>query len=396
MLDQDVVSMNCALDMLDPQLYTTGDPHAVWRVTRACEPVQWNDHGGFWSVTGYEPARRVLAEWRTFTSTNGTTLRPDMTKPFPGAGKMLVLTDPPRHTEVRRAIAPMFARRNALRIAQMTRKAARRLLSTMAENGECDFVTDVASKIPMTVCAELLAVPADRITTFLAAAEAAASAAATPGGGPAAHNEIMLHYFRMINRDNDGREDIVSAFVRARNSGLSITDEEIILTCDNIAVAASETAVAAASGGLLAMLERPALWQAMRAKQIELPKAVEEILRWTCPATHVLRTAAADGALAGMHIAKGQPVVVWLPAANRDPLVFDLPDELVLSRHPNPHLSFGGGAHFCLGAALARAILSGILSELAESAMRIAIAAPPKWNSSHAVWGLSSLPVALY
>jgi cytochrome P450 len=384
-------------DLTDPNLYATGDPHAVWRWLRRNSPVHWHEPVGFWAVTGYQLGRRVLGDWQCFSSANGSTLRPDLSSPYPGGGKMLVLMDPPRHTELRRAVAHVFAPRTVARLGEVAASTARSVLHDAFARGSCDFVTDVAERIPLAVSAQVLGVRAGDVAAMAALArQAAAGAGGETGSAALAHQEIMLRFYRMMrDRDGGAEPDLLGALLDAQHNGVPISAEEILLTCDNALVAASETAVHAASGGLLALLHRPGPWAALRDGRARLSTAVEEILRWTTPGTHLLRTVVSDTVLGGVPVRAGDAVAVWLASANRDEAAFSPADELVLDRTPNPHLSFGAGVHFCLGAALARVVLSAVLTELIRLPGRICLAGEPLYNSSWSVWGLRSLPLTL-
>ncbi|MFI9322643.1 cytochrome P450 [Kitasatospora aureofaciens] len=384
-------------DLTDGRLYSEGDPHTAWRRWRTEAPVAWHEPMGFWAVTGHEPAKEVLSDWRRFTSTNGTVLRPDTSAPFPGAGRMLVLTDPPRHTEIRRAIAHLFKPRAVAQLQGVAREVVRDLLEQARSRQECDFVEDVAAKIPLAVLAGVLGILQEDVPAVADAAARAAAGGTDVGdaGAVAAHNDVMLHYYRRIRAvEREPGDDLVSALVTARQAGLELTDEEILLTCDNVVVAATETATQAVSGGLLALLERPAVWDGLRAGRFPLATAAEEILRWTSPATHIMRTAVADTRMGDAEIKAGDAVAVWVPSANRDESVFVGADELRLDREPNPHLAFGAGTHFCIGAAVVRVVLIALLEELISLRASVSLAGSPRHTSSWAVWGLASLPIA--
>lgn len=387
------------VDLTDPDLYTHGDPHAAWRRLRRDGGVHWHKPMGFWAVTGYEPAKEVLHDWRRFTSTDGTMLRENRTEPFPGAGRMLVLTDPPRHTQLRKAMAHLFKPRGLGHVEEVARDAVRSVLRQALDSGSCDFVSDVVAHLPLTVSCGILGVELDDVPAVVAAAERAATAATHVGDpeGAVAHHELMLYFFRLLKRrERDAGDDLVSALLAAKHSGLGITDEEILLTCDNVVVAASETARHAASGGLLALVGRPSEWAALRSGRVPVTVAVEEILRWTSPATHIVRTAVADTSLNGVDIKAGDVVAVWTPSANRDDSVFTDAEVLRLDRSPNPHLTFGAGMHFCIGAGIVRVFLRVLFEELAERVEIISLSGAPQKNNSWVSWGLSSLPVAFH
>ncbi|MCX5345149.1 cytochrome P450 [Streptomyces atratus] len=391
------LSVPLTVDLLHSALYADGNPYEVWRAMREVGPVHHQvakTGSEFWAVVGHEAGKRVLTDWKVFTSTRGTTLREDdNSAPYPGAGKMPVLTDPPRHTDLRRAVAPLFTPRAVEKLGALAREVAGSLLADLRERGGGDFVTDVAAKFPLAVQAEILGIPPGDIPLIL---DATGRSVDEAEHGSAGHHDVMTYYLNALGtRRGDAGRDLIGMLLEARAGGLPLSDEEIVLTCDNIVVAASQTAQHAASGGLLALLEHPAAWEALREGRVGVDSAIEELLRWTAPATHVMRTAVCDTELAGTTIRAGDALAVWIASANRDGTVFADPEELVLDRRPNPHLTLGAGMHFCLGAALVRVLLRALLEDLIRADTSLALANPPDWQSNWVVNALRSLPVTV-
>ncbi|QCX81937.1 Steroid C26-monooxygenase [Streptomyces sp. YIM 121038] len=388
-----------APSLTDPDLYARGDPHGLWRELRDTRPVSWQDEGergGFWSVTGYEDAQRVLREWKDFTSTRGTMLRENLTEPYPGAGTMLALTDPPRHDVIRKALTPLFTPRAMARLETRARQVTAALIDEALTAGHCDVATDIAARIPLAVTAELLGVRDDAVGPLEAAMACVTGADVDSGEVQEAHLEILRYYTEALFEPPGAPDaNVVSALLHARSRGQDISDEEIILACDNVIVAATETSRNAMTSGLLALLRHPTAWAELRAGRLETAPVVEEILRLTAPATHVLRVATRDLTLSGARIKAGDAVVVWLTSVNRDASAFEEPDTVRFDRRPNRHLTFGTGVHFCLGAPLARLLLSVFLGELAHRTGKVELAGEPRRNASHHVWGYASLPVSL-
>lgn len=391
------MSVPSTVDLLDSSLYAYGYPYEVWRTMREAGPVHHRvarTGSRFWAVVGHEAGRQVLTDWKVFTSTRGTTLRADdNSAPYPGAGKMPVLTDPPRHTDLRRAVARLFTPKAVRQLGALAREVAGSLLAELRERGGGDFVTEVAARFPLLVQAEMLGIPPEDVPMVLHATGRSVEDADDAAAG---HHEVMTYYLKALGaRRGQAGPDLIGTLLAARAGGLPLSDEEIVLTCDNIVVAASQTAGHAASGSLLALLEHPAAWEALRAGRVGADTAVEELLRWTAPATHLMRTAVCDTDLAGTTIRAGDAVAVWIAAANRDGAVFARPDALLLDRRPNPHLTLGAGMHFCLGAALVRVLLRTLLEELTRADASLALAGPPGWQSTWVVNGLRSLPVTV-
>ncbi|XVQ07064.1 cytochrome P450 [Spirillospora sp. CA-255316] len=389
--------------LTDPDLYTRGDPHAVWAEMRRERPVHWYDSGfggqePFWAVTAFEAAHQVLTDWRTFSSTRGTLLRPNLSDPFPGQGTMLTLTDPPRHTVLRRVLSGLFTPRAVARFEERAREATGALIDAALEAGTCDFVADIGAGLLLAVASDLLGVEPGDADHISALARVASENIGDLEGAAAqaAHLEILTYCARAVERRRrEPRDDIVTALIEAERGGLDISLDETVLTCDNVIFAATETARHAAASGLLSLLENPAEMRALRRGEAGFDAAVEEILRYHPSVTHLLRTATTATTLMGERIEAGQPVTVWIPAANRDARVHEHADEFRAGRHPNRHLTFGGGMHFCLGAALTRQLLRVLFEELLHRTRAISLAGPPRRIRSFATAGLDSLPIAL-
>jgi cytochrome P450 len=386
------------LDLVDPQLYAHGDPHAVWRWLRANDPVSWHEPDGlpgFWALTRYDDVRAVYWDPETFSSAQGILLRPAALGPDPGGGRTLALTDPPRHRRLRGLVDEWFSVRRMRGLEADVRLVAAEVLDAAIERERCDFVADVAARVPLFVICQLMGVPrADWEPIFTLTSRAF-------GAGDAldrrvAHLEIMS-YFDELRRDRarSPREDLVSVLATGTVDGVGLTPDEVILNCDNLLVGGTENTRIAASGGMLAFLEHPGQWRALREDPALLPGAVEEVLRWTSSATHILRTATRPVEIRGRRIAAGDRVTLWNPSANRDEDVFAEPDRFDIRRKPNRHLALGAGEHYCLGVVLARAELRLLYDELLRRDARIELDGEPVRLSSIVVNGLESLPLRL-
>lgn len=388
-----------AAPLTDPALHASGGQHAAYRALRRRCPVAWHERDGedpFWAVTGYELGAEVLSDWKRFSSTGGTLLRRRLSEPYPGGGRMLVQTDPPRHEVIRRAVMAPFTLRAVKGLEGRAREVTRGLLERVRAAGSCDFVTDVAAVLPLAVSSDLLDIVPEQVRRI---AEATAAVAGTSSDidspdARAAHFVVLDYYAAVLDQDVPVTEGgLVSSLRRAQRDGLDLTDEEILLTCDNVVVAAGETTQNVLGNGLLALLDEPSGWRAFASGREAARAAAEELLRWGTPVTHNLRTATTDTVLGGVEIAAGDPVAVWLPALNRDDLVFDEPDRLRLDRRPNRHLAFGAGVHFCLGAALARMIVRVVFEELARSELELEPDGEARRLHSYHLHGLASLPL---
>ncbi len=387
-----------AINLVDPALYAHGDPHEQWRWLRANAPVYRHpatDLPAFWALTRYADIREVFRDATTFSSAEGILLRPRAHGRDPGGGRTLALTDPPRHRQLRSIVDSWFAVRAVRSLELEIREIARAVVSEAIEQGRCDFVADVAARIPLFVICRMMGVPATD-WEHLYRLTGQAFAAGDPLTRRFAHLDLM-GYFETLQAEKARRpgDDLVSALATARIDGRPLSPDDILLNCDNLLVGGTENTRIAAAGGMLAFLQHPSQWQALRQDPARLPGAVEEVLRWTSTATHILRTATRATRIGDRTIAAGDPVVLWLPSADRDEAVFDRPDLFDVRRVTNRHLALGFGEHFCLGSVLARSELRLLYGTLLESGVEIEADGPVELLDSIVVNGPGRLPVTV-
>ncbi|MFB8237933.1 cytochrome P450 [Kitasatospora purpeofusca] len=398
----DTLLSSATPDLSDPRRYTEDGIEEVWSTLRRTQPVFLTRRPGaadFWSVLSHDLATQVLKDSATFSSTGGMRLDADPVANAAAAGKMLIVTDPPRHGGIRRVINSAFTPRMVKRLTDNIRLTAVQVIEAALDRGEVDF-TQVAARLPVSVIADMLGVPRadwDFMLKLTMIAFGADEAAGTDRNTVAeAHTELLVYYDNLLRlRRRDPQDDIVSAMAHGLVDGAPLTDEEILLNCNGLISGGNETTRHATVGGLLALVRQPEQWDLLRADPGLVPSAVQEILRFTSPALHVLRTARQEAVLDGRVIRPGDQVAVWLPAANRDEAVFAEPDRFDVTRTPNRHLAFAQGTHFCLGSALATSELSIFFEEFTA---RVATATPhgaPRRLESNLVWGFTSVPLTL-
>ncbi|MFF9350689.1 cytochrome P450 [Streptomyces sp. NPDC014734] len=386
------------INLVDPDLYATGDPFVQWRWLRANAPVYWHeptDLPGFWALTTYDDVRAAYRDATTFSSAQGILLRPRSHGADPGGGRTLALTDPPRHKQLRGLVDEWFSVRSVRAIEQDIREVAHRVVGEALERGACDFVADIAARVPLYVICKLMGIPgADWERLFTLTSDA--FGAGDPLTQRLAHLDI-LGYFDALREDKakNPTNDLVSVLATAEIDGEPLTPDDVILNCDNLLVGGTENTRIAASGGMLAFLHHPGQWHALRDDPALLPSAVEEVLRWTSTATHIMRTATRPVEIRGRHIAANDRVALWLPSANRDESVFPDPDRFDIRRSPNRHLALGFGEHFCVGSMLARVELRHLYNELLAQSINIELDGEPTLLSSIVVNGPERLPVSL-
>ena len=373
------------LELVDADRYARrGYPHDVWTRLRAEAPVAYFAPDGwepFWAITKHADVMEIAKQPARFSSAQGISLRRANEPVFPM--DMLVVLDPPRHAPIRRAANPRFLPSGVRAQREDLERIAREIIDStlpIGSSGELDFVEQIAAPYPLAVIASFLGVPRDdwdllfRWTNEIIGKDDPEYR--QPGESPGktqrrARGEIHAYFDGLIDdRRDDPGEDLIGELMRAEVDGAPLTRDQLVLYCELLVEAGNETTRNAISGGLLAFSEQPAEWEKLRTDRALLPTAVEEILRWVTPISHFSRVATEDYELRGEKIRAGEQVAMYFASANRDEEVFADPFAFRVDRAPNPHLTFGFGAHFCLGAQLARAeleIIYGLMLERLQS-----------------------------
>jgi cytochrome P450 len=312
---------------------------------------------------------------------------------------MVSVTDGVRHAEVRKILLRSFTREALTAAGTRIRSAARRLVREAVSRGRCDFARDVAAHVPLVAICDLLGVPeADRphILGLTSSAVSSEQAQHTAQDAWRAKNDILFYFAELAERRRDDPlADLVSVLVTSRVNGRPLDLDEVIFNCYSLVLGGDETTRLAIVGGVLALIEHPGQWRALREGEVDIDTAVEEVLRWTTPSMHQGRAAVEELTIGGATIRPGELVVLWNVSANRDERVFDRPGRFELTRSPNRHLTFAVGPHYCLGAQLARIEIAAVLEALRDFAGEIEPAGPPTRIYSNFLSGLSSLPVLL-
>jgi cytochrome P450 len=387
-----------SINLVDPGLYSDGDPFAQWRWLRANDPVyrhEPTDYPSFWALTRYEDVKAVFRDAETFSSAQGILLRPSGHGTDPGGGRTLALTDPPRHRQLRGLVDEWFTVRSVRAIEAKMREVAGSVIDQAVARERCDFVGDIAARIPLFLTCSMMGVPEsdwERLFTL----SRQAFGADDPTTRRFAHLEIMGYFADLtVVKAASPADDLVSVLVTGEIEGKRISQEEVILNCDNLFVGGAENTRIAAAGGMLAFLEHPEQWQRLVGDPALLPTAVEEVLRWTSTTTHIMRTASRPAEIRGRRIEVGDLVTLWIPSANRDDEVFTDPGRFDVSRQPNRHLALGFGEHFCVGNKLARVEIRLLYQELIDRSLRVEPDGEPERLGSIVVNGLAHLPVKL-
>lgn len=386
------------INLVDPWLYSDGDPHQIWREQRRLDPVSWQAPG-FWSVTRYEDVSTVLRTPDAFTSEQGTLLNL-LGKGDPAAGSNLVTTDPPRHTRMRQPIQRALSIRTAENYRSRIRDLVTELLAPLGDGGSFDFA-DVMSQVPMAVTGTLMGIPRQdwaRLMHLAMSALAPDDPKYRLPAGPeatlqAAHREIFLYFQDLVSeRRSDPGGDLIGTLLTMDIEGDRLSLSEIMANCHSLLIGAIVTTPQVPTAALAELAGRDVLdnWA---SSPDNMKTALEEAIRWASPSTHFMRHATRDFELAGVTIRASDAVVVWLGSANRDEGVFTNPFTFDITRNPNRHIAFGIGPHYCIGHSIARVTLRVIFAELLGRFTDFEVVAPPRRLRSNIISGLAELSI---
>ncbi|MEZ5373402.1 MAG: cytochrome P450 [Microthrixaceae bacterium] len=389
------------IDLTDASVWEQAAPHEWLDRLRTHDPVHWHpesDGPGFWALTRHDDVRRVSTSPGEFSSYVGGPLRLTPDDGSLDQVRMVIIgMDPPDHRVFRSIVSKAFTPKMIAGLDESLRAETARVVGELRDRNECEFVADVAARIPMWSISELMGVPdADRHRLYeLSHAlidDQDPEVAPTPETSLNASAEIFGYATEMAERERANPSDsLTSKLLEAEVEGRKLTDTEFTLFFIFLIVAGNETTRTATSHGLLTLLDHPDQLARLVANPDLMPGAVEEILRWEPPIHHFRRTATADLELGGKQIAKGDKVLMWYAGCNRDPSVFDDPHTFDMERTPNPQLSFGIGEHFCLGANLARLSLRVLFTELLANIENIHLTAPPRRLHSNLINGIKEM-----
>ncbi|HEV2087560.1 MAG TPA: cytochrome P450 [Cryptosporangiaceae bacterium] len=400
MLDPDQVA---TLDLTSAAVHAEYDLSAVWRLLRTNEPLYRHPSTGgnprFWVVTRHADANAVFRDTQRFTSTSGNVLETLLVGSDSAAGKMLAVTDGPRHTEVRRIITAALTPAVLHRLADRIRAQVRGLVERAVERVDGDFGTDVAAEVPLATICDMLAVP-DEDRAYIHRLGSSSVSSHEPGHDTVdawtSKNELLAYFIDLAERRRaQPGDDLVSVLATARVKGRPLGTDEIVFNCYSLILGGDETTRLAMTGAVLAMAENPAQWRAFQRGEVGIDTAVEEVLRWTTPSRHLGRLAVEPAEIGGRPIGAGDIVTVWLASANFDEREFTAPDEFRLDRTPNRHLTFAYGPHFCVGARLARIQLEATITALRDLVGDIEVTGVPQRVYSNFIGGTFTLPVRL-
>lgn len=406
------------VDLTDLDRFAAGFPHDVFTRLRREAPVWFHPPTphtpggeGFWVVSRYADVVAAASDAATYSSerggtrAGGGTLIEDLPAGF-AVGVLLNMMDDPRHQKLRRLATGAVSPRALAALEQELRTRAIAIVDAAVARGRCDFLVDVAAELPLQAVARLLGVPqADRHRLF-----AWANATLDYDGRDLgeidertrAAQAAMFEYGTILiaEKRRAPGDDMLSAVLHGTitnpdGSAGPPSDLEALMFFNLLIAAGSETTRNSIAIGLLALIEHRDAWKDLARNPALMPSAVEEILRWASTTAYNRRTATREAVLGGERIATGDKVTLWWSSANRDETVFPDPFRFDVRRHPNRHLAFGHGNHFCLGAVLARMEIRVVLEALLERVARCEVVGPVEWVRSNKHTGIRHLPLAL-
>jgi cholest-4-en-3-one 26-monooxygenase len=398
------------VDLNDSTAFLRGFPHAAMDRVRHEHPVYWNEEApewgpGFWNLTRYDDIVAASRDTETFSSAKGVNISygPNANEEIVTAvvGNMICM-DPPLHRVYRKIAKPFFTSTSIASLESRIRELVTGIVDRALEKKDCDFMVDVAAPLPISVLCDILGVPQSdwrlifdwsNILIGFEDPEFGVSRERVEG--------TFLSLFGygqqlIAERRAHPRKDLMTAIAMAEpEDGVPIPEHLLNGFFLLMVIAGNETTRNSLSGGMHALIENPAEKRKLDAERALLPTAVEEILRWVSPVNHMRRTATRDTEIRGVEIAAGDKVVLWYPAANRDPDAFARPQTFDVTRDPNAHLAFGIGEHFCLGAQLARLQLRVMFEELLARTRKIDPTGPVSYMRTNFINGIKAMPVRI-
>lgn len=339
-------------DIADPQFWQAGPDRELAELRRAC-PVTRRPEAGFWVVTGHAEIAAISKDPATYSSARGVLIG-DLKRRVAGTESILYV-DPPRHVAMRRIVNRGFTVRRVAQLAPIIERIVADVLDAIDPAMPIDAVDAIGAPVPILVIAHMLGVPAEDLPTFRTWSDAIAIAATDPTDPRAMAAIDFFTYFNARLDTRTGEADPPDDLLTAITADAELTRAEQLGFCMSLLVAGNETTRHLISGGLVALAEHPDQRAMLAEDEALIPTAVEEMLRWITPIVAMARTTTCPVTVGGAEVGADAYLVMLYAAANRDEAVFGSDaDEFDVTRSPNPHLAFGIGEHFCLGAQLAR------------------------------------------
>jgi cytochrome P450 len=378
-----------AAQLTDPELYRH-DPHQLYARLRAEAPVAWNEKLGFWAVAKHAAISAIESDHATFCAGRGILVEEIGTNY--ASPPTMMHADPPVHTRYRRLVQPAYKPSAGRALEPLVRARTAALVDRIEGGADTDVVSVLSVPLPLQVISAILGVPDDEWERCYEWSEAV-----IPGATDwpeERRNRLMTEMIEYLvgaakDRRARPRDDVLTELAQVDLEGERLSDDELAMFLVQLLVAGNETTRDLISSGLLGFAAHPGQWGRVRAERSLVPSAVEEMLRWSSPVVSFMRTATRATEVGGVPVAEGEPVLMLFASANRDEDVFGpSASTFDVGRDPNPHLAFGQGNHFCLGAALARLEGRVVLDELLDRFSAVESAGVVERSPSSVVTGV--------
>jgi cytochrome P450 len=403
--------------LIDIDLYGSGNPHQVFDVVRANAPIAWQDEPatehlgasgevapfspGLWALTSHELVDHVSRDPETFSSALGGSQLFNADAASLSMLRLLLLNqDPPEQSRLRKILVPSFKPQSVALLRESIEKNTAEIVGNLRGAGEVELVTAVTAELPIRMIADILGVPAEDRHLIRYWSDALIGFENNEATDNAVETFTvfgeLLEYGKNILRDRrqTPRDDLITTIALAEEDGQRLTEDEFAMFFLLLITAGNETTRNSLSGAVVA-LQKQRKWGELAANPDLLSTATDELIRFVSPVNQFRRTATRDVELGGQHVRAGDKVVLFYSAADHDPKVFHDPHTLDLTRHPNPHLAFGIGPHFCLGTHLAKLQFAVMMREMVTHFPNLELAGEPVRLRSNFINGILELPVLL-
>jgi cytochrome P450 len=393
-----------AINLIDPEYFAAhGHPWDQYEWLRSNAPVFWHDEPdgpGFWAITKYDDIRAISRTPKTFSSYETGVMLPDPDPMGLYAQRLMMLNmDPPQHDRFKLLVSRGFTPKNAPLLRPRIEELAREIVDAAMQKGSCDFVSEIAGRLPSGLIAELMGMPredGERLYDLTEIMHTNDDAVAPPEVKMAAIGEMLAYGQSVADKKRKAPgDDLATILVNAEVDGDRLTDEEFQWFFLLLVNAGGDTTRNLLAAGLQLLFDHPD----QRAKLMSnvdghLATAIEEMLRFSSPVSHFKRTVMEDTTIRGQHIKAGERVVMFYGSANRDEDVFTNPNTFDITRDPNPHVAFGaGGPHLCLGMHVARVELAVMFKELLARMPLVQPDGTIERMHSSFIAGIHSMPV---
>ena len=382
------------IDLLAGEFYT-GDPHEAWTWMRANAPVYYDERNDVWALTTYATIMAASTDSEAFSNAMGI-------RPHAGYsnGSMIELDDP-AHKHRRMLLSRGFTPRQVRDRAVLVREICDEIIDDVCEQGSCDFVWDIAARLPLILIGDMLGFERDSFDDLLRWSDEMVKSQTSTDPEALVRATAAFEEYQPFQRaaiaERRARptDDLVSVLAHAEVDGEKLNDDDLLMELLLVLVGGDETTRHVISGGMKALFDNPDQLAMLQEDHGRLESGIEEMLRWVTPIKNMNRTATREVELEGQTIPGGAQVLLFYPSANRDETIFDDPFRFDVLRSPNNHLAFGFGSHFCLGNALARLELRTMFEQLFTRLpdLRLADDAPLPVRAANFISGFEGMPV---